>query len=59
VDDFVNFLETERPARAIDIRISREQTGWLEITYLDTDLRIGRGNEGNVFVLQKVNVLKL
>ncbi len=59
VDDFIKFLETERPARAIDIKITREQTGWLEITYLDADLRIGRGNEGNVFVLRKVNVLKL
>ena len=28
--------------------------GWLEITYLDADLRIGRGNRGSVFVLTKV-----
>lgn len=26
---------------------------WLETTYLDEDLRISRGNEGNVFVLSK------
>jgi hypothetical protein len=26
---------------------------WLEITYLDDDLRISRGNEGNVFVLSR------
>jgi hypothetical protein len=26
---------------------------WLETTYLDNDLRISRGNEGNVFVLSK------
>ncbi len=40
---------------AIDFNItSREQKGWLEITYLDDDLRIGRGNEGKVFVLTKV-----
>ncbi|MGP0127850.1 MAG: PAP/fibrillin family protein [cyanobacterium endosymbiont of Rhopalodia musculus] len=32
---------------------SQEQKGWLEITYLDDDLRVGRGNEGNVFVLSK------
>ena len=25
-----------------------------EVTYLDKDLRIGRGNQGNLFVLQKV-----
>lgn len=29
------------------------QQGWLEITYLDDDLRIGRGNQGSVFVLTK------
>ncbi|OKH16978.1 PAP/fibrillin family protein [[Limnothrix rosea] IAM M-220] len=32
---------------------SKENNGWLEITYLDEDLRIGRGNEGSVFVLSK------
>lgn len=32
---------------------SKNNNGWLEITYLDEDLRIGRGNEGNVFVLSK------
>ncbi|HAX76849.1 MAG TPA: fibrillin, partial [Cyanobacteria bacterium UBA11372] len=39
---------------ALDFPIeSREQRGWLDITYLDEDLRIGRGNEGSVFVLTK------
>ena len=38
-----------------DFSINNEnQQGWLEVTYLDDDLRIGRGNEGNVFVLRKV-----
>jgi len=32
---------------------SDNQQGWLEITYLDDDLRIGRGNQGSVFVLRK------
>lgn len=40
--------------QGIDFRINRDrQQGWLEVTYLDNDLRIGRGNEGNVFVLTK------
>ncbi|WP_008311462.1 PAP/fibrillin family protein [Leptolyngbya sp. PCC 6406] len=39
--------------QGIDFRINRESSGWLEVTYLDADLRIGRGNEGNVFVLRK------
>ncbi|HIK38275.1 MAG: PAP/fibrillin family protein [Geminocystis sp.] len=28
--------------------------GWLEVTYLDENLRISRGNQGNVFILEKV-----
>jgi hypothetical protein len=32
---------------------SDRQQGWLEITYLDKDLRIGRGNQGSLFVLTK------
>ncbi len=39
---------------AIDFGLNSEnQQGWLEITYLDDDIRIGRGNEGSVFVLLK------
>ncbi|MGB3612452.1 MAG: PAP/fibrillin family protein [Elainellaceae cyanobacterium] len=39
---------------AIDFPIRREnQQGWLEVTYLDADLRIGRGNAGSLFVLSK------
>jgi hypothetical protein len=34
---------------------NREQRGWLDITYLDNDMRIGRGNEGSVFVLTKTS----
>lgn len=35
-----------------EINSSRQQ-GWLEITYLDEDMRIGRGNQGSLFVLTK------
>ena len=38
---------------AFDFPIQSEQQGWLDITYIDDDLRIGRGNEGSVFVLSK------
>lgn len=55
-DLFIDQIETGRKLAAIDFMIRREdQRGWLDITYLDSDLRIGRGNEGNVFVLTKVN----
>jgi len=32
---------------------STRQQGWLEVTYLDEDMRIGRGNQGSLFVLSK------
>lgn len=52
--DFIRQIEAGKKFPAIDFRIeNRDQQGWLEITYLDEDLRLGRGNEGNVFVLAK------
>ena len=47
--------KSQKKLLAIDFQIKREdQKGWLETTYLDQDLRIGRGNEGNLFVLKRV-----
>jgi PAP_fibrillin len=38
----------------LDFAISRRPTqAWLEVTYLDQDLRISRGNQGNIFILKK------
>jgi hypothetical protein len=57
VDEFVKVLQSERKLRAIDFAIKeRDRQGWLETTYLDSDLRISRGNEGSVFVLRKDRV---
>lgn len=54
-DDFVQQIAAGGSFKAIDFSIkNREQKGWLDVTYLDDDLRIGRGNEGNLFVLSKV-----
>lgn len=51
----ISQIEAGRKFTAIDTPIdSRDQQGWLDITYLDDDLRIGRGNEGSLFVLAKV-----
>ncbi len=53
--DLIQQIETGKKFVAVDISLnSREQQGWLDITYLDNNLRIGRGNEGSVFVLTKV-----
>jgi hypothetical protein len=55
---FIQMLQTSDKLsllKGIDFSINADrQSGWLEITYLDQDLRIGRGNQGNLFVLQKV-----
>ncbi len=42
------------PGLKIKFSDKRPQKGWLEITYLDQDLRIGRGNQGSIFVLERV-----
>ncbi len=55
VNSFIDTLRSQRKLFAIDFQIKREdQKGWLETTYLDQDLRIGRGNEGNLFVLRRI-----
>ncbi|PSB11557.1 fibrillin [Pleurocapsa sp. CCALA 161] len=51
-------IESGKKFLPIDFKIDRgDQQGWLETTYLDQDMRIGRGNEGNVFVLTKETFL--
>jgi len=53
--DLISQIEAGKKFTAIDFGLdSRNQQGWLDITYLDDDLRIGRGNEGSVFVLSKL-----
>ncbi len=51
---FIQQIEEGRKFPGIDFAIkSDRQQGWLDITYIDNDLRIGRGNEGSVFILSK------
>ncbi|MHC5726339.1 MAG: PAP/fibrillin family protein, partial [Nostoc sp.] len=51
---FIQQIEAGRKFPGIDVVInSDKQQGWLDITYIDNDLRISRGNEGSVFVLTK------
>ena len=53
-DNFIQQIEFGKKFTAIDFPLkSSEQQGWLDITYIDSNLRIGRGNEGSVFVLTK------
>lgn len=51
--DFIQQIESGQKFTAIDFPIKSDRQGWLDITYIDSDLRIGRGNEGSVFVLSK------
>jgi PAP_fibrillin len=51
---FIQQIEAGKKFAGIDFPIkSDKQQGWLDITYIDNDLRIGRGNEGSVFILSK------
>ena len=36
-------------------KINKEQKGWLEINFLNKDLRICKGDKGTLFVLRKIN----
>jgi len=38
---------------ALDTPIQSRRDAWVDITYLDHNLRITRGNEGNIFILRK------
>ncbi|MDF5723832.1 MAG: PAP/fibrillin family protein [Rhizonema sp. PD37] len=53
-ENFIQQIESGQKFSAIDTHLnSDKQQGWLDITYIDSNLRIGRGNEGSVFVLTK------
>jgi hypothetical protein len=54
-DRLITAIENGQKFTAIDLAIDRQNKtpAWLEVTYLDDTLRIGRGNEGNIFVLTK------
>lgn len=56
-DQLIHLLNSATKPKAIDFKIDQSGTqrraGWLDVTYLDQDLRIGRGNEGSLFVLTK------
>lgn len=56
--DLINKIEKGKFFPPLDFKLPSSQrnktsSGWLEITYLDDNLRIGRGNQGNVFILEK------
>ena len=35
-------------------KIKKEQKGWIEITFLSSDLRICRGDKGTLFILRRI-----
>ena len=52
--NYIQQIESGKKFPPLDFGIdNRDRKAWLDITYLDEDMRIGRGNEGNVFVLSK------
>jgi PAP_fibrillin len=51
---FIDKISSPAKLMAIDFPInSNNRDSWLDITYLDENLRISRGNQGSVFVLTK------
>ncbi len=55
LDTLISRLETQSPVAALNFPLNAERSaGWLETTYLDEDLRIGRGNNDSLFVLTRV-----
>ncbi|NJN37695.1 MAG: fibrillin [Acaryochloridaceae cyanobacterium CSU_3_4] len=55
IDALVSGLETQSPVNALNIPLNSDRSaGWLETTYLDDDLRIGRGNNDSLFVLTRI-----
>ena len=51
---FIEKISSGQKLMAIDFPInSNNPNSWLDITYLDENLRISRGNQGSVFVLTK------
>ena len=53
-DQYIQQIESGKKFFGIDFNIQNpNQKGWVDITYLDDDLRISRGNEGSVFVLTR------
>lgn len=56
-EDFIDKIEAGKYFLPLDFNLgifnNKNPQGWLEITYLDENLRISRGNEGNVFILER------
>ncbi len=53
-ESFIQQIEVGKKLTAIDFPLNSDKPqGWLDITYIDNNLRIGRGNKGSVFVLTK------
>lgn len=51
---WVERLANPQRCLGIDVRLApRNRQGWIDVTYLDSDLRINRGNQNSVFVLTR------
>lgn len=55
-EQFIAQLQSGKRFFGLDVAIdTSNRDAWLEVTYLDEDLRIGRGNEGSLFVLVRAS----
>jgi hypothetical protein len=54
VAQWVERLAQPQRCLGVDFRLQpRSRQGWIDVTYLDEDLRINRGNQNSVFVLTR------
>ncbi len=51
--EFIDKIQAGQRFVAVDFPIQGRQ-GWIDLTYLDDDLRINRGSNGSIFVLKRV-----
>lgn len=53
-NQWIEALDSDRRFLGADFRINpSDRQGWIELTYLDDRLRINRGNNGSIFVLER------
>jgi hypothetical protein len=54
---WIDKVATGYPPFSIDVPLPQRQPAWLDVTYLDEDLRVSRGDRGSTFVLTRQGII--